>query len=195
METRECLSLGAAALPQVHPPLLATCFLPRMSRFSFDHDIMSCIKLKTAKYHLIYSNFLKSSQKPLLNDANLQIIPITKEKPNHYGHQPQHKSTRSPESSLALTLSSAQAGFSITCFSGSREWGAGNAPFPFQKPGTLKNISKQATRTRRNAAHTCRSSVLGFRLLSALQPGLRPGPHVSTASRTRMEWLYLHLGG
>jgi len=28
-----------------------------MPRFSFDHDTMSLIKLKTSKHHLIYSNF------------------------------------------------------------------------------------------------------------------------------------------
>lgn len=132
-----------ASLPEIYPPPLATCFLPQMSRFSFHQDIMSCIKLKTAKYHLIYSNFLFSEVIP----PNLSLATPTfrsyqsPRRSNHGSHQPQHKSTRSPKSSLALTVSSNPGGFFHQhAFSATGNGSEENAHFPFKRTGDTTNL-------------------------------------------------------
>lgn len=148
---------------------------------------MSCIKLKTAKYHLIYSNFLKSSQKPLLNDTNLQIIPVTKERPNQPHHQPQKKSTRSPGSHSSSLCFQPRQVFLSRAFSAAENSGRGHAHFPSPNWRHSKITPGKQAEFRGMLIHTCRRPIggLGCRAPSILHldygQGLHVRPFCSTA--------------
>lgn len=152
-----------------------------MSRFSFDSDIMTCIKLKTAKYHLIYSNFLFSEviTKTLLHEADLQITSVGKERPNRYGHSHNiNQPSPTPPACHPHSVLS-PGGF----FHHMRFWQQGA-----RAEGTLSSLSKTWGHLKISPSqqpgfgctliHTGQCPVLGVRLLSALRPalGLGPGP-------------------
>lgn len=124
----DLLLVWQLGLASTHP--LTTCFLLQMS---FDHDIMCCVKLKTAKYHLIYSNFLLSevTPKPLLHYTNLQIMPVATRSPSLQS-QTAKIPTQDLDFTSSLTAASAPPGcFSITCFLGSGNWAEGTlSPLP-----------------------------------------------------------------
>lgn len=165
--------------PPAPPPRtilpLATRFLPQIPRFSFDHDITSCIKLKTGKYPLIYSHSIFWS-----HHENLSLTMSSSRSPrSHSRHQAQHKSARSPRARLPSRCPQPRWVFPSHAFSATGCWGRGKAHFPFPKLVYLPIPPSKQPGFRGMLVCSSRSQALGFRLLSALGPELGLWPRLS----------------